>query len=240
MARLPTLVDAIAQHDGRGRATIAHVARRLRDTSHIISSKRGAGGATMTIKDAATLLIGAYADVSPHNAPESVERAMTLQPLPDDQFDKDKRAELPSELAFLRKRTSFFETLELLIENASAVERWQRRVLTSPLFSSSPTSESEAQFSILQGARKFYRAGAANLPANAQPVRVACYAPGFAAEIHIGFEWAQLELSSPFHSYYIAPLSVRERVPQSRSASTIVLEFGLPLLLSVSRAVADA
>lgn len=239
MARLPTLVDAIAQHDGRGRATIAHVARRLRDTGRIISSKRGAGGAVMTVRDAATLLVGAYADVSPHNAPDAVERAMTLQPLPDDQFDKDKRAELPDELAFLRRRASFLETVERLVKNAESIERWRSRTLAAVPFDAVPLNESEAQFSVLHGARKFRKAGAPNLPANSQPVRVVCYAPGYAAEVHIGFEWAQLESSSPFHGYYIAPFSVRELVPQSRSPSTITLEFGLPLLLSVSRAVAD-
>ena len=62
--------------------------------------------------------------------------------------------------------------------------------------------------------------------------------PGLQARL-MSQAWAQLELSSPFHGYYIAPFSVRELVPQSRSPSTITLEFGLPLLLSVSRAVAD-
>ena len=53
MARLPALIEAIARHDRRGQATIAHIARQVRDEGLIRSSKRGVGAAIMTVKDAA-------------------------------------------------------------------------------------------------------------------------------------------------------------------------------------------
>lgn len=241
MARLPTLVEALSREDGRGKATLAHVARRLRDTGHIISSKRGVGGATMTMKDAATLLMGCYADTSPHGAPEAVERAKALQPLPSTAFDKDKLAELPTDLGFLKKRMSFFDTVTSMIEHAPALEAWRDRHKSAWALPDQLKGLQAAEWSMLQGAWKFRAAGAANLPAGSQPIRIVCYAPGFAAEIHVGLQWAQLEgEASPFHAHFIAPESLRAGLPQARASASISLEFGLPVLLALHRAVLNA
>lgn len=241
MARLPTLVEALSREDGRGKATIAHVARRLRDTGHIISSKRGVGGATMTMKDAATLLMGCYADISPHGAPEAVELATKLQPLPPTDLDKDKLTELPTELTFLRKRMSFFDTVTAMLENAPALERWQNQHSDSWELPSQLKGLSAAAYSMLHGPWKFRTAGAPNLPAGSRPIRVLCYAPGYAAEIHVGLQWEQLEgKESPFHAQFIAPDSLRSSLPQARASASITLEFGLPVLLALHRAVLGA
>lgn len=240
MARLPTLVDAIAQHDGRGRATIAHVARRLRDTQHIVSAKRGVGGTVMTMRDATTLLMGAYGDISPHGAPEAVERIKTLQPIPPTDFDRAVRDELPPELSFLKKRMSFFSTVESLLVNAPALYSWCEKHKRAWAVPPELKGLEAAEWSMLQGAWKFRAAGAPGLPTTAQPVRVVCYAPGFAAEVHIGLQWAQMEVDdSPFHGQYIAPPALRETLPQVHASTSITLEFGLPLLLSLHRAVQD-
>lgn len=238
MARLPTLVEALSREDGRGRATIAHVARRLRDTGHIISSKRGVGGALMTMRDASTLLMGCYADLSPHGAPEAVERAQALQPLPYTAFDKDKLAELPAELAFLKRRMSFFDSVTALMENAPALEVWFNNNKRAWALPDQLKGLEAAEWSMLQGPWKFRAAGAVNLPADSRPIRIICYAPGFAAEIHVGLQWAQLEgESSPYHNHFIVPDRLRESLPQARSSTSVTLEFGLPTLLALHRAV---
>lgn len=238
MARLPTLVDAISQHDGRDKATIAHVSRRLRDSHHIVSSKRGVGGAVMTMKDAATLLMGAYGDIGPHAAPDAVDRMKTLQPLPATEFDEAKREELPDELAFLGKRMSFAETIEQLLIHAPALDLWSQRHKGAWAVPEELKGLQAAEWSMLQGAWKFRRAGVPNLPATSRPIRVVCYAPGFAAEIHIGLQWAQLDgADSPFHGYYLAPSAARADVPSLGAAGSITLEFGLPTILALHRAV---
>ncbi|WP_293827630.1 hypothetical protein [uncultured Brevundimonas sp.] len=60
MASLPTLVDALAAVDGRGRGVIDHMAREIREAGLIQTTKRGRGSAEMTSLDAAHLILGVY------------------------------------------------------------------------------------------------------------------------------------------------------------------------------------
>lgn len=60
MASLPTLVDALAAVDGRGRGVIDHMAREIREAGMIQTTKRGRGSAEMTSLDAAHLILGVY------------------------------------------------------------------------------------------------------------------------------------------------------------------------------------
>jgi hypothetical protein len=72
MARLPALIDAIAQFDGRGRPTLEHMARLIRQAGYIQTTKRGRGAAEMTENDAAALLIGVNATEDPSKTSDAV------------------------------------------------------------------------------------------------------------------------------------------------------------------------
>lgn len=58
MARLPQLILALAQVDGRRPPTIEHVSRVLREAGLLATGKRGVGAPEMDFDDAAALLIG--------------------------------------------------------------------------------------------------------------------------------------------------------------------------------------
>ncbi|MCA1545021.1 hypothetical protein I6F18_34610 [Bradyrhizobium sp. NBAIM32] len=78
MARLPVLISRIAPFDGRSPDAIAHVARLVRESGYIATTKRGSGAAEMTTRDAANLLIALHGSDSPKRAPEAVERFRRL------------------------------------------------------------------------------------------------------------------------------------------------------------------
>lgn len=85
--------------DVRSEKTDAGRVYRIVDTKRITSDKRGVGAAVMTMRDAATLLLGAYGDISPQHAHDAADRLRTLEPLPQTRFDKDKRKELGQDIA---------------------------------------------------------------------------------------------------------------------------------------------
>lgn len=73
MARLPALVDALVQVDGRDRVLIDNVARAVREAGFIQTTKRGRGAAEMTSQDAAALLVGLYGSAGMLEAPRVVQ-----------------------------------------------------------------------------------------------------------------------------------------------------------------------
>lgn len=73
MARLPALVDALVQIDGRERVLIDNVARAVREAGFIQTTKRGRGAAEMTAQDAAALLVGLYGSAGMADAPRVVD-----------------------------------------------------------------------------------------------------------------------------------------------------------------------
>lgn len=79
MAKLPSLVSAFPQVDGRERATIEHVARYIRERGYITTGKRGNGAADMTPHEAANLLIALNCADAPKDAPTEIDRFRSLR-----------------------------------------------------------------------------------------------------------------------------------------------------------------
>jgi hypothetical protein len=73
VAKLPTLIAKLAQLDGRSMETLAHVARVIRERGLMTTTKRGAGAAEMTVRDATNLLIALNGAQVPKDAPDAVE-----------------------------------------------------------------------------------------------------------------------------------------------------------------------
>lgn len=91
MAKLPVLISRIAPFDGRSPDALAHVARLVRESGYIATTKRGSGAAEMTTRDAANLLIALHGSDSPKRAPEAVEHFRTLpfsMCTPESRFDE--------------------------------------------------------------------------------------------------------------------------------------------------------
>lgn len=80
MARLPALVSALHEVDGRERVTLEHIARVVREAGLIVTTKRGSGASPMSVRDAANLLIGANGCDAPKDAALAVQRFRTLAP----------------------------------------------------------------------------------------------------------------------------------------------------------------
>jgi hypothetical protein len=78
MATLPNLVDAISTCDGRDRASIAHVARVVREAGYIVNGPRGSGAPDMDMKSAANLLIALNGCDFPKEAPLAIDRFRSL------------------------------------------------------------------------------------------------------------------------------------------------------------------
>ena len=243
MARLPALVDALVPHDPRSKATLAHIARQVRDEDLIDSRKRGAGAAVMTFADAATLLMGAYGSATPQGAAEAVNNLRVLQPAPWDKTDRTRHEEMPERLGFLRKRMSFADALEALITNAPALAIWETEYLRSfPL--ADDKEMSAAEYSMQRTMWKFQNSRVfATLPL-ARVVRVVCYAPGLAAEVHLGLIWRQLEEDNSFHEFYAPAQAWKPSLAGSssedgrRETALTIMEFALPTLLALHHAVA--
>ncbi|PIB90496.1 hypothetical protein CSW62_02270 [Caulobacter sp. FWC2] len=234
MARLPGLVRAIAEHDRRGEKTIAHIARQVRDAGLISSTRRGVGASIMAFSDAATLLMGVCGDSSPQGAVAAVHHLRSLQPLPWDRVDRMKREDLAPSLAFLRDTKGFAGTLEKLIEHAPEVERWHG---TYAAKASEQEGLSEAEFSARRVAKKLTSAVKRGTPGYGRLVRIVCYVPGVAAEIHLGNPWLSLGEDDAFHEYYAVPDRAAEDADATLMDCSITIEVGLPTLLALHEAV---
>lgn len=237
LARLPALVDAITAHDPRGRPTIAHIARQVRNAGLIESTKRGAGAAKMTFRDAAILVIGAYGDTNPAGAVEAVERMRAFTPEAPDTHAANKAADLPSHFTWLRDAGGFAETLEKMIERAPGMQPWAEKYVGS---CSEEKGLSEADYSMRRAADRLRLPAIGFTPAFARAVRVVFHQPALAAEIHLGWVWRELEEDDAFHQYYAHPdVWTADRVAGDvREDNLITMEVGLPSLLALHHAVA--
>jgi hypothetical protein len=236
MARLPGLIRALALHDRRGEKTIAHIARQVRDAGLISSTKRGVGASSMTFADAATLLLAVCGDSSPQGAVVAVGNLRSLEPRPWDTVDALKREDLPERLEFLRGKMSFSETVERLIAHAPAIASWQSEYVSGE--EPQESAASEAEYSMQRMVGKLAGFGPASA-GYARLVRVVCYVPGVAAEVHLGRPWRQLEEDDAFHEYYAAPdgWNVSASGEDDASDCLITIEVGLPILLALHNAV---
>lgn len=79
MAKLPALVSALAEADGRERPTIDHIARVIREAGYIPTGKRGVGAAEMDIRSAANLLIASAVSEVPKDSPTEIDRFRSLR-----------------------------------------------------------------------------------------------------------------------------------------------------------------
>lgn len=79
MARLPQLIDALAEHDGRDRVSLDNLGRAIREAGFITTTGRGSAAAVMSISDAANLLIGAKGSDTPKNAATAVSQFRTFK-----------------------------------------------------------------------------------------------------------------------------------------------------------------
>ena len=236
MARLPALVDALAEVDLRGHATLHHIARLVRDAGEITSTKRGAGGAKMEYRDAATLLMAACGDINPLGALAAAKRLQMLEPIPADAMRTMQREDLPAHFEWLREPTNFATTLTRLIENAPPVAAWEAAYFSEGL-AVVAEGASEAQFSVTRAIRRFAQSGFR--PGLSKPVRVIFYAPGVAAEIHLGWVWDDLSETDAFHEYY-APSNPSEHLEAGRAQTPDVMfpvEIGVRTLLALHHAV---
>ena len=241
MARLPALIEAIARHDRRGQATIAHIARQVRDEGLIRSSKRGVGAAIMTVKDAATLLLATCGDSSPQGTVAAVHNLRSLVPHPDDSNRDMQREDMPAWMDFLREKVGFADAVERLIANAPAIAEWHEAYMTD--WEQPTGGVSEAEFSMQWMVVKSAAAGGSFRPGYARALRVVSYVPGLAAEIHLGRPWKRLEEVEAFHEHY-APAEAWSGPSKAEDAPAqtdclITIEVGLPTLLALHAAVND-
>lgn len=245
MARLPALIDALARNDRRGQATIAHIARQVRDNGLITSTKRGAGASVMTFADAATLLLATCGDSSPQGAVAAVHNLRSLVPHPTDPNRDMQREDMPEWMDFLREKIGFAEAVERLIANAPAIAAWHASYVED--WEQPVQGVSEAEFSMQWMVIKSVAAGGSFRPGYARALRVVSYVPGLAAEIHLGRVWKRLEEVEAFHEHY-APevawkqVSVTEGEGGAQEAMQqtdclITIEVGLPTLLALHDAV---
>lgn len=234
MARLPGLVDALAEVDHRGHASLNYIARLARDGGLITSTKRGAGAAKMDYQDAAALLMAACGDVNPLGAVAAAERLKTLEPIPADTVGSMQREDLPSHFEWLRKPTSFATTLTLMIQHAPQLAAWEEAYQAGA--AGGEGGVSEAEFSVTRSIHRLAQGGFR--PGLSKPVRVIFYAPGVAAEIHLGWVWDDLTETDAFHEYY-APPKAKGFEPDDEPAPDVMfpVEVGVRTLLALHEAV---
>lgn len=237
MARLPALVDAFTAHDPRGRPTIAHIARQLRNDGEIESTRRGAGGAQMTFRDAATLLIGACGDINPAGAVKTVKQMRVFTLDAADDLATMQQEDLPEHLTWLGDAQNFGDVVEAMIARAPDLEMWGREYVT--FWGGVQGGVSEAEFSMRRAAKSLRLPQAGFVPGFARAVRIVFYPPALAAEVHLGWVWRSLEDVDAFHGYYAHPdTGAQERLEADIPEDNLItIEVGIPLLMALHRTV---
>lgn len=239
MARLPALVDAFSAHDPRGRPTIAHIARQLRNDSEIESTRRGAGGAKMTFRDAATLLIGACGDMNPAGAVKAVDRMRGFTLDVADHLATMQGEDLPEHFTWLRDAENFGAVVEGMIARAPELKAWGEDY--DSFWSDVEGGVSGAEFSMRRAAQSLRLPGAGFMPGFARAVRIVFHPPALAAEVHLGWVWRSLEDADAFHGYYAHPdtWAQQRRETDAPENNLITIEVGIPLFMSLHHTVKD-
>ncbi len=121
MAKLPALVTAIAEVDGRDRQSVEYVARTIRERGYITTGKRGGGAADIVAHEAANLLLALNGADTPKEGPTAIDRFRSLRQWHAgnarhfkaklDAYDK-----LPQPLQDVMDVHTFGEALDALIE----------------------------------------------------------------------------------------------------------------------------
>lgn len=79
MAKLPSLVTALAEMDGRDRQSVEHIGRTIREAGYIPTGKRGSGAAEMTEREAANFIIALNGADTPKECPLAIDRFRSLR-----------------------------------------------------------------------------------------------------------------------------------------------------------------
>jgi hypothetical protein len=107
MAKLPSLVTALAEVDGRDRKSVEHIGRTIREAGYIPTSKRGSGAAEMSVREAANFIIALNGADTPKDGPVAIDRFRSLRQWFQGTSD-DIKAQLDS-----------FDTAPEAVQNAS-------------------------------------------------------------------------------------------------------------------------
>ena len=232
MARLPALIDAIAAHDQRSRGYLDYYARHLRAGGFILSNKSGAGSASMTFRDAARLLMAVSGAVAASEVQETMETMASLtRARLGDETERLKDADLSHGIRWIGQTDTFEEAIEALIAHAPFLALWEGDYIKR--WKASGTDEL-AEVSMQRQGFPGGQAAALIAPSAARVVRVVTYAPGVAAEIHLGRPWKAVEEDDAFHGFYTAAQTPEGFEPRS---SLICTEIGVPTLLALHDAV---
>jgi len=236
MARLPALIDAVVANDPRGRPTITHIARLVRDATLIASTTRGAGAAKMTYRDAATLLMAVCGEINPLRAVSAANKLRTLMPVPADEMRIMQSEDLPHHFDWLREPFGFAVALERMIERAPQLVKWEEAYLAQGRGQASAT---EAGFSLERSITRFAQVPNGFRPGISRPIRVVFYVPGIAAEIHVGMVWSDVSESDAFHEYYVPPPASTGSLDSVDPIydAMIPIEVGTTTLLALHNAV---
>ncbi|RVE92449.1 hypothetical protein CN235_18040 [Sinorhizobium meliloti] len=121
MAKLPALVTALAEIDGRERKTIDYIARTIRERDYITTEKRGSGAADMTVREAVNLLIALNGADLPKDAPLAIDRYRSLVQRFSGNAKKisdrlDRVNWMPESVQHVADARTFGEAMERLIE----------------------------------------------------------------------------------------------------------------------------
>jgi len=232
MARLPALVEAIAQHDYRPRSLIWHFGKTVRTAKLILSEKTGTGAADMTYADAATLLMAVGGAASPASAEQAVSNLRSLVHSPWDAIDEMKREDLSDVLGFMKPEMTFGVALETMIRHADEVERWEADYIRR---SDRSDADGHSGFDMERLALQAKRAMAPLTPSIVRPVQVIFYHAGLGAEIHMGRPWTRTVEDDAFHEFYVAPTDRFLDAPTATNVGTFTI--GADLLLALKSAV---
>ena len=113
MAKLPALVSAIAEVDGRERKAIDHVARVIREAGYIPTAGRGGAAANMSPREAANLLIALNGADTPGEAGVAIDRYRSLEQAWSHADDRAAHIEAVNKIV---NASTFGQALEDLIE----------------------------------------------------------------------------------------------------------------------------
>ncbi len=232
MARLPALVDAIAENDWRPKSLIQHFGKTVREARLILSDKPGIAAADMTYADAATLLMAVGGSHNPAGAEQAVNNLRALDRRAWEEIDRMKREDMPAELAFLRPDMAFTDVLETMIQKADDLVAWEQDYLAGW----DPDEKGSAELRSMEGmVTKAAQGLNPIVPGYAKAVRVVFYQPGLAAEVHLGRSWKRIDEDDAFHEFYVAPAErFDDRVPKDNVGT---IEVGTSTLLALKKAV---
>lgn len=239
MARLPALVDAIAANSNLPRTLVDYFARQLRAADIIVSKKSGAGAATMTFRDAAIMLAAVMSTSTATDAPIVFARMemltrRSIQDSPRPVIEAMQEEDRSRNLRMLQNEFIFIDALTLLIREAPAFATWESDYTTSWRQSEPDTLES---ISMEMMAHSAHAKHDLVLPGYARSLRVITYAPGLAAEIHLGRTWTAVAEDNAFHAIYLLPSKRRDELQSLRVDMLSTQEVGIKMLLALHEAV---